>query len=115
MYMEYIKVFAKNEKEQKTWIQIMRIYSQCIGMEFGIEKCSMQKNEKQEKRNNGRNRTAKSEKYQNPRKEGKLQVFENIRSEHHQTSGDEGKIRKVPEKNKKTSQNQALQYKTHQR
>ena len=34
-------VFAKNEKELETLIQAMSIWSQDIGMEFGIEKCAM--------------------------------------------------------------------------
>ena len=37
MYMDDIKLFAKNEKELETLIQTMRIYSEDIGMEFGIE------------------------------------------------------------------------------
>ena len=41
MYMDDIKLFAKNEKELKTLIHTVRIYSQDIGMEFGIEKCAM--------------------------------------------------------------------------
>ena len=41
--MDDIKLFAKkDEKELKTLIQIIRIYSQDIGMEFGIEKCAIQ-------------------------------------------------------------------------
>ena len=40
MYMDGIKLFAKNEKELQTLIQTIRIYSQDIGMEFGIEKCA---------------------------------------------------------------------------
>ena len=35
----YSKVFAKNEKELENLIHTVRIYSQDIGMEFGIEKC----------------------------------------------------------------------------
>ena len=38
MYMDNIKLFAKDEKELETLIQAVRIYSQDIGMEFGIEK-----------------------------------------------------------------------------
>ena len=38
MYKDGIKVFAKNEKELKTVIQTIKIYSQDIGMEFSIEK-----------------------------------------------------------------------------
>ena len=41
MYMDDIKLFAKNEKELETPIHAVRIYSQYIGMEFGIEKCAM--------------------------------------------------------------------------
>ena len=39
--MDDIKLFAKNEKEQEILIHAVRIYSQDIGMEFGIEKCAM--------------------------------------------------------------------------
>ena len=41
MYMDDIKLFAKNEKELETLILTVRIYSQDIGLEFGIEKCAM--------------------------------------------------------------------------
>ena len=38
MYMDDIKLFAKNEKELETLIHAPRIYSQDIGIELGIEK-----------------------------------------------------------------------------
>ena len=41
MYMDDIKLLAKNEKELETLIHTLRIYSQDIGMEFGIEKCAL--------------------------------------------------------------------------
>ena len=41
MYMDDIKLFAKNERELETLIHAIRIYSQDIGMEFGIETCAM--------------------------------------------------------------------------
>ena len=41
MYMDDSKLFAKNEKELKTLTHALRIYSQNIGMEFGIEKRAM--------------------------------------------------------------------------
>ena len=41
MYMDDIKLFAKNEKELETLIHTIRIYSQDIGMEFSIEKCAL--------------------------------------------------------------------------
>ena len=34
MYMDNVKLFAKNEKELETLIQAMWIYSQNIGMKF---------------------------------------------------------------------------------
>ena len=41
MYKDVIKLFARNEKELETLIHAVRIYSQDIGMKFGIEKCAM--------------------------------------------------------------------------
>ena len=35
------KLFAKNKKELETLIYAVRIYSQDIGMDFGIGKCAM--------------------------------------------------------------------------
>ena len=41
IYMDDIQLFAKNQKELETLIHTVRIYSQDIGMEFGIEKCAL--------------------------------------------------------------------------
>ena len=41
MYMDDIKLFAKNEKELETLIHAVRVNSQDIGMEFVIDKCAM--------------------------------------------------------------------------
>ena len=41
MYMENIKLFAKNEKELDTLIQTIRMYNQNLGMEFGMVKCAL--------------------------------------------------------------------------
>ena len=41
MYMDDIKLLAKNKKELEILIQTVRIYSQDIKIEFGIEKCAM--------------------------------------------------------------------------
>ena len=41
MYMDDIKLFAKNEKELETLKHTIRIYSQDIGMEFDIGKCAL--------------------------------------------------------------------------
>ena len=40
MHMIDIKIFTKNEKEQETLTQTIRIYSQDIGIEFGVENVS---------------------------------------------------------------------------
>ena len=52
MYMGDIKMFAKNEKKFESLIQLVRIYSEDIWMEFG--------NEKWKTTNVWRNRTTKS-------------------------------------------------------
>ena len=39
--MDNMKIFDQNEKELVFLIQTIRIFSQDIGMEFGIEKCTM--------------------------------------------------------------------------
>ena len=41
IYVDDIKLFAKNEKELETLIHTVRIYSQYIGTKFGIESCAM--------------------------------------------------------------------------
>ena len=41
MYMDDIKLLAKNEKDLETLIHTVRIYIQDLGLEFGIEKCAM--------------------------------------------------------------------------
>ena len=41
MYMDDIKLFAKSEKELETLIKAVMIYSDNIGMEFGVEKSAM--------------------------------------------------------------------------
>ena len=41
MYMDDIKLFAKNEEGLVTRIHAVRIYNQNIGMEFGVEKCAI--------------------------------------------------------------------------
>ena len=41
MYIDAIKLFVKNEKNLEILINTVRIYSQDIGMEFSIEKCTM--------------------------------------------------------------------------
>ena len=41
MYMDDIKLFAKNGKELEPKMKTIRIYNLDIGIEFSIEKCTM--------------------------------------------------------------------------
>ena len=43
MFMDDIKLFAKNEKELVTLIHAVRIYNQDMGMKFGKEKVVMKR------------------------------------------------------------------------
>ena len=94
MYMDGIKLFAKNERELETLIHAVRIYSQDIGMDFGIEKCAMlvMKSGKRhmtdgiELPNHDRIRTLE-EKWN-------LQILGHIGGLHHQTSEMKDMIRK---------------------
>ena len=60
MYMEDINIFLKMKKVQETLIQTVRIYSQNVGMEFGIEKFLILIMKREKKRNYGGNWTTKS-------------------------------------------------------
>ena len=60
MYMDDIKLFAESEKELETLIHAVRIYSQDIGMEFGIAKLYHASNEKRQTTPDERNGTTKS-------------------------------------------------------
>ena len=111
--VQKIMVFTKNKKELETLLQTIRIYSQDIGKEFGIEKSVMLIMKKRRKE---KDRTSKSEKCQNTKGKRKLQVPRNIGSGYYHTNRDESKSKKrVLQKNKKTSWNQTLQQKNHQR
>ena len=41
LYMDDLKLYAKNEKSLDSLLQTVRIFSKDIGMEFGIDKCAM--------------------------------------------------------------------------
>ena len=84
-------MFAENERELETQIQTVKIYTQDVGMEFGIEKCAMIVMKSGKRKNDGRNRTTKSRKNLIIWRKGNLQILGNIGSGHHQTSGNERK------------------------
>ena len=60
LYMDGIKLFAKNERELETLINAVRIYSQDIVMEFGTEKMCHARHEKWKTTCDWRNGTTKS-------------------------------------------------------
>ena len=85
MYMDDIKLLAKNEKELETLIYAVSIYNQDIGMEFSIEKCAMLvANEiwQTEWNYQFKTRLERTEKRN-------LQILGQLDSWNHQTSGDE--------------------------
>ena len=107
VYMDVIEIFAKNDPPKKnqnktkrkqqqkkkkttpkleTRIQIIKIYCEGIGIEFGIEKCAMFIIKSVEKRNNGRIRSIKPGKHQNILGKIELLASGNIGRGHHQTS-----------------------------
>ena len=49
MYMDHIKIFAKNEKELTSLIEIIRIFSQDIGMELELKICHAYEKKKRKK------------------------------------------------------------------
>ena len=69
MNIDEMKQLAKNEKKLETLKQAVRIYSQNLGMGFGIENCVMLK---QETKNGGKNRTTKSRQSQKAWKKNQL-------------------------------------------
>ena len=91
-------------------IQIIRISSQEIGMEFGIEKMCHAQNEKWKKTKKLMESKYQIKKESEGLEKRKLIVLWNIGSGHHETSGDERKKKekRVSQTNEKPSRNQAL-------
>ena len=82
MYNDNIKLFAKTEKKLETLIQVVRIYNQDIGMEFGMDKCVMQIMRSGKRQMTGKNEISKI------RTLGQKETYT------HQTREDERKIKK---------------------
>ena len=94
IYVDDIRLFAKNEKESKTLILAVRIYIQDIGMEFGIENCTMLIMRSGKYQMTEGIELPNSEN-QNARRKGKLQILGNIGSGYCQTKQDERKNWKI--------------------
>ena len=71
--MNDIKLFLKNDKELETLIHAVRMYSQDIGIDFGIEKCAMLV--KKSGTTKWRNGTIKSRQNRNTQKKWNLQYL----------------------------------------
>ena len=41
LFMDDLKLYSRSEKELDSLLQTVRVFSEDIGMEFGIEKCAM--------------------------------------------------------------------------
>ena len=41
LFMDYLKLYSQSEKGLNSLVQTVRVFSEYIGMEFGIEKCAM--------------------------------------------------------------------------
>ena len=41
LFMDEVKLYRRNEKGLDSLVQTVRVFSEDIGMEFGIEKCAM--------------------------------------------------------------------------
>ena len=82
MYMDDIKLFAKNKKEVETLIHDVRIYSQGIEIVFGIENCAMVVM-KSGKRHNWRNRTTKSGQNQDALRKWTIKILGYLWGWHH--------------------------------
>ena len=95
IYMDNIKLFPKNEKEKKTLILAVRICCEDIGIEFKIEKCAMLIMRSRKRQVKEGIELLNQEKNQNTQRKRNLQVLGNIGIGHHQTTGDEIKIKKV--------------------
>ena len=41
LFMDDLKLYSRNEKRLDSLVQTIRVFSEDIGMKFGIEKCAM--------------------------------------------------------------------------
>ena len=41
LFMDYLKLYSRSEKGLDSLVETVRVFSEDIGIEFGIEKCAM--------------------------------------------------------------------------
>ena len=90
MYMNDIKPFSKKEKELKTLIHVVRIYSQDVGMEFD-RKCAMLVMKSGKRHIKDGMELPNQDKIRTLGDKENLQILADIGSWHHQTTGYEKK------------------------
>ena len=101
---------AKNEKEWKTLIQTVRIYSQDIGIEFGIEQCAMLVMKSGKRHMTEGVELLNQVVIRTLRKKRNLQILGDIGSWYYQTSGNERKkLKRVSQKKQKITRDKTLQ------
>ena len=83
------KLFAKNEKELQTLILAVRIYSQDMGMEFGIEKWAMLVMKNGIPHMTNGMELPNQEKIRTLGEKRNLQILGHLGSRYHQTGGNE--------------------------
>ena len=48
LFMDHLKLYSRCEKELNSLVQTVRVFSEDIGMEFGIEKCAVSNGERKD-------------------------------------------------------------------
>ena len=91
MYMVDIRLISKSEKELQTLIHEVRIYSQDVGMEFGLEKCATLVMKSGRWHLSDGMERENQDKIITLGKKGNLQILGHLGGRHHQTSGDKRK------------------------
>ena len=91
MYMDDIKLFAKNEKDLETLIQNYENIQSRYRKGIWHRKLRHACNKKWQTIHYRRGRTTKSSSHQNTRRKGNLQILGHIGSWHHQTTENERK------------------------
>ena len=87
MNMDDIKLFAKNEKELENLEHTIRIYSQDLGMEFGIEKWAMLVMKSGKRHLTDGMELPNQDKIKNARRKRNLQILGHLGGWHYQKSG----------------------------
>ena len=119
MYMDNIKMFAKNEKKKKdlkTLKQAVKIYSQDIRIEFGIEKCAMLIMRRGKRKMTEWREPPNQEKIRTLREKEAYKYLGILKADTLKKDEDERKyfLKRVSLENEKITENQIILQKSHQ-